>query len=125
MAVCMPTERDNADCRTSKYYFEVVFLPSITIPSGLHVWLKRDQLGFGLQTQPVRGRETALHPAAESHRDGVEEMPPIDSKLSRRITKTSYKTSLGYPAIHTEADAKTNRKKQRIHCLKFAREDVH
>ena len=30
-------------------------------------------------------------------------------KLSRRITKTSYKTSPGYSAIHTEADVKTNR----------------
>ena len=75
--------------------------------SQLHVWLKRDQLGFALQTQPVRGRETVLHPAAKRViKMGSKKCLQSTKKLSRMITKTSYKTSPGYSAIHTEADAK-------------------
>ena len=79
--------------------------------SQLHIWLKRDQLGFGLQTQPVRGREAVLHPAAKRViKMGSKKRLQSTRKLSRRITKTSYKTSPGYSVIHTEADAKTIRK---------------
>ena len=79
--------------------------------SQLHIWLKRDQLGFGLQTQPVRGREAVLHPAAKRViKMGSKKRLQSTRKLSRMITKTSYKTSPGYSAIHIEADAKTNRK---------------
>ena len=79
--------------------------------SQLYVWLKRDQLGFGLQTQPARGRETVLHPAAKRViKMGSKKCLQSTRKLARRITKTSYKTSPGYSVIHTESDAKTNRK---------------
>ena len=77
----------------------------------LQVWLKRDQLEFDLQTQPGRGRETVLLPAAKRvMKIGSKKRLQPARKLARRITKTSYKTSPGYSVIHTEADAKTNRK---------------
>ena len=79
--------------------------------SQLHVWLKRDQHGLGLHTQPVHGRETVLHPAAKRvMKMGLKKRLQSTRKLSRRITETSYKTPSGYSAIQTEADAKTNRK---------------
>ena len=93
--------------------------------SQLHVWLKRDQLGFGLQTQPVRGRETVLHSAAKrvikmgskNASNRLENYPEGLPKPATRPPLAILPFILKWMSKPTE--------KQRIHCLKFAREHVH
>ena len=104
--------------------------------SQLHVWLKRDKLGLGLQTQPGRGRKTALHPVAKRViRMATEKRHQSTRKLARRLTKAGYKTShmmihrylrnnLAMRPFKLKRTPKLT-EKQRAHRLKFAREHLH
>ena len=104
--------------------------------SQLHVWLKRDKLGLGLQTMPGRGRKSALHPVAKRViKMAAEKRHQSTRKLARRLTKAGYKTShmmvhrhlrnnLGMRPFKLKRTPKLT-EKQRIHRLKFAREHLH
>ena len=95
--------------------------------SQLHVWLKRDQIGVGLQTQPGRDRETVLHPAAKRViKMGSKkcEMPPIDSNYPEWLLRPATGPPLDILPFILKLMPKPT-EKQRIHCLKFTREHVH
>ena len=62
--------------------------------SQLHVWLKRDRQGLGLQTKPGRGRKTELHQVAKRViKMAAQRLHQSTRKLARRLTKAGYKTS--------------------------------
>ena len=89
--------------------------------SQLHVWLKPDQRGLGLQTHPGRAHKTAMHPmakgvmkmAAEKRHQSTRkqlEGSPRQATRSPTCWSTSMCAKPKHAAIETEADAKTNGK---------------
>ena len=70
-------------------------------------------LGLAFRPSPsAAARPSLSRQRRESSRWGRRNASNRLENYPGRITKTNYKTSPGYSAIHTEADAKTNRKNE-------------